>query len=155
VATSRVCDDVHLNPARAEWVAAEAPLKRFAWSSWPEYLLAPSKRQAWLRVDRLLWPSGAGPSEDRPAGRQRLEQALEERPEADEGEEFKPIRRDWCLGESKFREELLASMGDRLGAEHYGQEWTEAAEAQADRIIAEELKRRRGNEADLKTRREE
>jgi hypothetical protein len=58
-------------------VVADVPLKSFAWSSWPAYLLAPSKRPAWLRVDRLLGEWGI--PEDSPAGRQRLEQALEER----------------------------------------------------------------------------
>ena len=38
-----------------------------------------------------------------PAGRQRLERALEERRGTEEGEEFKPIWRGWCLGEEKFR----------------------------------------------------
>ena len=73
-----VGDDVHLNPARAKLVVADAPLKSFARSSWPAYLLARSKRPAWLRVDRLLGKWGSIP-EDSPAGRQRLEQALEER----------------------------------------------------------------------------
>jgi len=49
-----VCDYVHLNPARAKLVAADAALRSFGWSSWPAYLLAPSKRPTWLRVDRLL-----------------------------------------------------------------------------------------------------
>jgi putative transposase len=49
-----VCDYVHLNPARAKLVKVTQPLKRFAWSSWPAYLLAPSKRPGWLRVDQLL-----------------------------------------------------------------------------------------------------
>ncbi|MCL5096517.1 MAG: transposase [Candidatus Omnitrophica bacterium] len=146
-----VCDYVHLNPARAKLVAMDAPLASFAWSSWPAYLLAPSKRPAWLRVDRLLGEWGI-PKDSR-AGRQRLEQALEERRGAEEGEEFKPIRRGWCLGEEAFRKELLAQMGERLGAEHYGEERTETAEAQAERIIAEELRRRRWSETELKTRR--
>ena len=30
-----VGDYVHLNPAREKLVAADAPLKSFAWSSWP------------------------------------------------------------------------------------------------------------------------
>jgi REP element-mobilizing transposase RayT len=111
-----VGDYVHLNPARAKLMAADAPLKSFAWSSWPAYLLAPSKRPAWLRVDRLLGARGI--PEDNPAGRQRLEQALEERRGLAEGEEFKPIRRGWCLGEEKFREELLMQMSERMGAEH-------------------------------------
>jgi len=49
-----VCDYVHLNPARAKLVAPDTPLKCFAWSRWPAYLLAPSKRPAWLRADRVL-----------------------------------------------------------------------------------------------------
>ena len=145
-----VGDYVHLNPARAKLVAADAPLQSFAWSSWPAYLLAPSKRPAWLRVDRLLGAWGI--PEDSPAGRQRLEQALEERRGTEEGEEFKPIRRGWCLGEEKFREELLTQMSERMGAEHYGEERAETAEALAELIIAEELKRGRWQEADLKTR---
>jgi hypothetical protein len=94
-------------------VAADAPLQSFAWSSWPAYLLARSKRPAWLRVDRLLGEWGM--PEDSPAGRQRLEQALEERRGTEEGEEFQPIRRGWCLGEEKFREELLTQMSEQMG----------------------------------------
>jgi REP element-mobilizing transposase RayT len=145
-----VCDYVHLNPARANLVAADAPLKNFAWSSWPAYLLARSKRPAWLRVDRLLGEWGI--PKDSPAGRQRLEGALEERRGLEEGDEFKPIRRGWCLGEKKFREELLTQMSERMGAEHYGEERAETAEALAELIIAEELKLGRWQEADLKTR---
>jgi hypothetical protein len=122
-----VGDYVHLNPARAKLVAADVPLKSFAWSSWPAYLLARSKRPAWLRVDRLLGAWGI--PEDSPAGRQRLERALEERRGLAEGEEFKPIRRGWCVGEEKFREELLAQMSEQMGAEHYGEERAETAEA--------------------------
>ena len=143
-------DYVHLNPARAKLVVADAPLKSFAWSSWPAYLLARSKRPAWLRVDRLLGEWGI--PKDSPAGRQRLERALEERRGAEEGEEFQPIRRGWCLGEEKFREELLTQMSERMGAEHYGEERAETAEALAELIIAEELKLGRWQEADLKTR---
>jgi putative transposase len=145
-----VCDYVHLNPARAKLLTVEAPLRSFAWSSWPAYLLAASKRPVWLRVDRLLGEWGI--PKDSPAGRQRLEQALEERRGAEEGKEFKPIRRGWCLGEAAFRKELLAQMSERLGPEHYGEERAERAEAVAEQIIAAELKRRRWKEADLKTR---
>ena len=144
-----VCDYVHLNPARAKLLAADAPLKGFAWSSWPAYLQASAKPPAWLRVDRVLGEWGV--PKDSPAGRQRLERALEERRRTEEGEEFKPIRRGWCLGEEVFRQELLAQMSERLGAEHYGQERAETQTAKAEQIIAAELKRRRWNQADLKT----
>jgi REP element-mobilizing transposase RayT len=145
-----VGDYVHLNSARAKLVVADATLKSFAWSSWPASLLARSKRPAWLRVDRLLGQWGM--PKDSPAGRQRLERALEERRGLAEGDEFKPIRRGWCLGEQKFREELLAQMSEQMGAEHYGEERAEAAEALAELIIAEELKLGRWQESDLKTR---
>ncbi|MFN0125682.1 MAG: transposase [Verrucomicrobiales bacterium] len=146
-----VCDYVHLNPARARLVGPEQPLRSFAWSSWPAYLLAPSKRPEWLRVDRLMGEWNI--PKDSPVGRQRLEQALEERRGAEEGEEFKPIRRGWCLGEETFRQELLAQMCGRLGAEHFGEERKETAEALAEAIIAEELKRRRWQGDELKKRR--
>jgi REP element-mobilizing transposase RayT len=145
-----VCDYVHLNPARAKLVKVAQPMKRFAWSSWPAYLLAPSKRPAWLRVDRLLGEWGI--PKDSPAGRQRLEQALEARRGVDEDEEFKPIRRGWCMGEETFRQELLAQMSERMGAEHYGEERAQTAQAMAEQIIAEELKRQQWKEVALKTR---
>jgi putative transposase len=135
---------------RAKLVAVDQPLRDFAWSSWPAYLLAPSKRPAWLRVDRLLGEFGI--PKDSPAGRQRLEQALEARRGAEEGEECKPIRRGWCLGEETFRQELLARMSERMGAEHYREERAETEVAQAERIIAEEFKRRGWKAAELRAR---
>ena len=44
---------------------------------------------------------------------------------------------------------MLTQMSERMGAEHYGEERAETAEALAERIIAEELKRWRWQEADL------
>ena len=78
-----------------------------------------------------------GIPEDRPAGRPRLERALEERRGAEEGEEFKPIRRGCCLGEEKFQEELLTQMSERMGAEHYGEESAETT--MTVRWVAERL----------------
>ena len=113
-------------------------------------LLARSKRPAWLWVDRLLGEWGS--TKDSPAGRHRLKRALEERRGAEECEEFKPIRRGWCVGEEKLLEELLTQMSERMGTEHYGEERAETAEGLAELIIAEELKLGRWQEADLKTR---
>ena len=145
-----VCDYVHLNPVRARLVAVDAPLKSFAWSSWPAYLLAPSRRPAWLRVDRLLGDWGI--PKDSPAGRRVWEQALEERRQSEASEDYRAIRRGWCLGGETFRQELLAQMSERLGAEHYGEERAETAAALAEHIIAEEFKRRRWPEGELKRR---
>jgi REP element-mobilizing transposase RayT len=108
-----VGDYVHLNPARANLVAADAPLRSFAWSSWPAYLLARSKRPAWLRVDRLLGEWGM--PEDSPAGRQRLEQALAELIIA---EELKRGR--WQKAELKTRpkgDSVKVALAARLRAE--------------------------------------
>ena len=55
------------------------------------------------------------------------------------------------MGAEAFRKELLAQMSERLGVEHFGEERAETAEALAERIIAEELKRQRWQEADLET----
>jgi REP element-mobilizing transposase RayT len=145
-----VCDYVHLNPARAGLVKPEEPLRNFAWSSWPAYLLAPPKRPVWLRVKRLLGEYRI--PKDSPAGRQHLEQALEARRGAESGEEFKRIRRGWCLGEETFRQELLTQMSGRIGAEHYGSERAETDAQKAEGIIATELKRRGWTEATLRAR---
>jgi putative transposase len=145
-----VCDYVHLNPARAKLLKRDQPLSAFAWSSWPAYLLAASRRPAWLRVDRLLGEHGI--PKDSPAGRKELEGRLEAQRAAEETGEYQPIRRGWCLGGEAFREELLAKMSERRSAEHYGTERAESDAAKAERIVREELKRRKWTEADLKRR---
>lgn len=142
-----VCDYVHLNPVRARLVAKEAELGRYRWSSWPEYLKRPGQRWRWLRVDRLLGDYGI--PKDSPAGRRALKRAMEAKRAAEEPAEYKSIRRGWCLGEEAFRKELLAQMTDRLGAEHYGTEREEAAEAKAEKVVREEMRQRRWDEAHL------
>jgi len=142
-----VGDYVHLNPARAKLLKKDQPLTAFIWSSWPAYLAAPSKRPAWLRVDRLLGEHGI--AKDSPAGRKELEARVEAQRSAEETGAYNSIRRGWCLGGDKFREELLAKMGERLGAEHYGAERAESDAAKAERIVREELKRRKWTEAEL------
>ena len=145
-----ICDYVHLNPARARLLKKDQPLGAFAWSSWPAYLLAPSQRPAWLRVDRLLGEHGI--PKDSPAGRKELEGRLEAQRAAEKADEYQTIRRGWCLGGEAFREELLGKMSERRGAEHYGAERAESDTAKAERIVKEELKRRKWTEADLKKR---
>ena len=69
------CDYVHLNPARAKVLRPEQPLSGFGWSSYPQYLAAPSRRPSWLRVDRLLGEWGI--PKDSPAGRRVFEERME------------------------------------------------------------------------------
>ena len=93
-----VCDYVHLNPARAKWVKPGQGLEVFRWSSYPEYLKAPEQRVEWLRVDRLFgeWRI----AKDSEAGRGEFARGMEERRRQEDGKEFKPIKRGWCLGDN-------------------------------------------------------
>ena len=145
-----VCDYVHLNPAQAKLLKPEEPLRKYAWSSWPEYLKRPGKRWPWLRVDRLLGEDRI--PQDSAAGRRGLEQALEQRRVAERGADYKKVRRGWCFGADSFRKELLGQMKERIGAEHYGEERQETAEAHAEGIVAEELKRRGWSDEELRRR---
>ena len=142
-----VCDYVHLNPARARLLRPEQALREYRWSSWPEYLKGRKQRWGWLRVDRLLGEYRV--PRDSPAGRQYLERCVEERRAAEDSRAHQPVRRGWCLGDERFREELLAGMAGAVGKEHYGEERRESAVARAEGIVAEELRRTGWEEARL------
>jgi REP element-mobilizing transposase RayT len=146
-----VCDYVHLNPVRAKLLRPEEPLRGYRWSSFPAYLKAPSKRPTWLSVERLLGEQGI--RKDSGAGRRQFERQMEERRGQEPEGDFKTIRRGWCFGDEPFRQELLGRMTEKVGAYHYGPEVRETAEAKANRIVAEELGRRKWKEADLAARR--
>ena len=78
-----------------------------------------------------------------------MEAGMEERRAEEAGADYKRLRRGWCFGTDSFRKELLGQMKERLGAEHYGAERQETAEAQAEGIVREELKRRHWRDEDL------
>ena len=134
-----VCDYVHLNPARAKLLGPEGRLRAYRWSSYGEYLKSPHRRVSWLRTGRVLGEMGI--PKDSAAGRKEFERRMELRCREAQPEEWKRVRRGWYLGDKKFRQELLEAMDRRMGAEHYGQERQETAQAKAERIVAEELKR--------------
>src|SRR6266705_5641793 len=71
-----VGDYVHLNPVRARLLAPQQPLRTYRWSSYGEYLQAPSRRPAWLRVARLFGETVI--RQDSAAGRRRFEVMMEE-----------------------------------------------------------------------------
>ena len=108
-----VCDYVHLNPARAKLLTRAEPLRAYRWSSFREYLKAPTKRPGWLRVERLLGEYGI--HRDCATGRGRLEEALELRRGAEDGQTNKAIRRGWFWGSEKVKQELLAQMSEKAG----------------------------------------
>jgi putative transposase len=142
-----VCDYVHLNPARAKLLPAGQPLRKYAWTSWGEYLKRPGQRWPWLSVRRLLGEYGI--PKDSAAGRRQLELALEQRRAAEKGADYKPVRRGWCLGGPSFRKELLGQMKERMGVEHYGTERQETMEEHAEGIVREGMRQRRWDEAEL------
>jgi len=146
-----VCDYVHLNPARAKLLGKEGRLRDYRWSSYGEYLKSPKQRAPWLRTDRVFGELGI-PKDSR-AGRKQFEQRMELRRWEAQPEEWKRVRRGWCFGAETFRQELLEAVGSRLGAEHYGAERQESAQAKAERLTAGELKRQRWTEQTLEQKR--
>jgi REP element-mobilizing transposase RayT len=146
-----VCDYVHLNPVRAKWLAPEAPLESFLWSSYAEYLKAPRERPPWLRVERLLGEKGI--PKDSAAGRRELARQMERRREQEESTDYREVRRGWCLGSEGFRRDLLAAAADRAGSNQYGSDRFESSEERARRMIARELKRLGWAEGELTRRR--
>jgi hypothetical protein len=134
-----VCDYVHLNPARAKLLPPDSTLKGYRWSSLPLFIAAPTQRPPWLRVDRLFGECGI--PQDSEDGRREFEQRLEARRAHESDGEFQLVRRGWCFGDDRFRQELLAQVEGGAGPYHYGSEIQEAAEAKADRIIDDELRR--------------
>jgi putative transposase len=142
-----VCDYVHLNPVRAKLVQPEQKLARFRWSSYPAYLLPSRKRLPWLRVDRLLGEHGI--PKDSAAGRKELARRMEHRRGDDQPEQWKQVRRGWCLGDKVFRKELLGQMREQRGPNHYGEERFASDEEKALRIVETELKQRGWKEQEL------
>ena len=146
-----VCDYVHLNPARAKLLSAEQPLSEYRWSSWPEYLKSPGQRPEWLRADRLLGEYRI--PQDSAAGRRHLAEQVELRRNAEEGGDFRAIRRGWFFGNAALKQELLAQVSAKTGQRHYGELVQESAEAAAERIVTKEFTRRKWDEDVLAARR--
>lgn len=133
-------DYVHLNPVRAKLLQPDERLLAYPWSSLGAYLAAPEHRPGWIRVDRLLGEHGIG--QDTAAGRQEFERRMElRRAEKADPQVLQPLRRGWCLGSEAFRREMLERMAGKLGAHHSGAMRLETAEAKAEGIVQEELRR--------------
>ena len=63
------------------------------------------------------------------------------------------VRRGWFLGGAEVKEPLLERLGSSVGPHHGGEEKQEMEAQKAERLVAEELRRRRLTEADVKQRR--
>ena len=90
---------------------------------------------------------------DSAAGRRRFATQLEARRQGEADEEFRAVRRGWCLGGKNFRRELLEQIAEQKGAHHYGEELGESAQARARRLIEEALRKKGWTVEDLKARR--
>ena len=144
-----VCDYVHLNPARAGLIGPEQPLQSYRWSSYALYLLGPTQRQPWLRVDRVLGEWGI--PFDSPVGRKEFAGRMEARRQTEDGDEYKPG--DWCVGSEAFRQELMAQVNKLARPCHSGEEIQQSMQAKAERIIREELQALGWEVEDLRDRR--
>ena len=133
-----VCDYVHLNPARARLLAQDQPLRAYRWSSYPEYLKAPSRRLQWLEVRRAYGELGI--PQDSAAGRNQFQRRMEARRHEADPREWQRLQRGWCLGDEQFRRELLEQMSQPVGQHHYGPERQESAEDKAERIVRQALR---------------
>ncbi len=145
------CDYVHLNPVRANLLAADDRLLAYPWSSFGLYLSAPQHRPAWLRVDRLLGEHGI--QRDTPLSRQEFERHMERRRlEEMDSEALEAFRQDWCLGSDTFRKECLAKLESSVGENHPGSIRLETSVAKAERLITQELVRLDWTEEDIRLR---
>ena len=57
--------------------------------------------------------------------------------EEDDGEQWKSIRRGWCLGRPEFKAELLERMEGKLGEHYSGELRRESEQARAERIMTD------------------
>jgi putative transposase len=102
-------------------------------------------------VERLFGEMGI--PQDSTAGRRQFERMMEQRRGFDDAQGLKAVRRGWFLGDEPFRQELLEQMAKKMGRNHGGGERQETAEAQAERIVVEELRRRKWGPSELERRR--
>src|SRR5436190_16130702 len=91
-----------------------------------------------------------GIQRDDSRGRRRFGAEMEARRASETEEEFKSVRRGWCLGGKEFREELLEQIEEERQVWHYGEEIAESDEQRAQRIIQAALKKKRWEVAELK-----
>ena len=143
-----VCDYVHLRPARTGLLSPEERLTAFPWSSLPWCLAAPEHRPPWLRTEPLLREYDI--PQDTAAGRAEFERRVEALRKGDsEGAAAEHLRSDWGLGSEAFRAGVLKRMDGKLREHHPAALKYQSAEAHAEEIIADELRRLRWSNADL------
>jgi putative transposase len=109
------CDYVHLNPVRAQLIGGkECPkLQDYEWSSsW--YLPRSSKKDpSWLNLRRIVEEQTH--QLDSARARNAYLRDLESRATANmDAEEYKALRRGWCLGSAEFKAQLQEELEPHL-----------------------------------------
>ena len=84
-----------------------------------------------------------------PEAGQHFGASMEARRQSELQEEFKPIRRGWCIGSDGFRAQMLEYVERQRGKWHYGAELWESAQAKAEQLIAQALAAEKLSEQDL------
>jgi len=145
----RLSTYIHLNPARAKLIEPRnQPLETYPWSSYPWYLKQQSLRPKWLQVDCTFDNLDLT---DTAEGRTRYEQFIAGRVReltTEKGREalhqqWKAVRRGWCLGGETFRKRLLAGTNGLLSHTRYrsrdGRPARTHDEQEAERLLAAAL----------------
>jgi REP element-mobilizing transposase RayT len=135
---------IHLNPARAGWIrVGKEGLGGYRWSSYPWYVRAGEARPKWFVTEHVLGNLGLPPK-----GRKGYKAYIEwrvlelglKRGRKELAEEWKAIRRGWCVGGTDFKERMLAWVEQPLRQGRRGSYSGEAkrahGEAEAERLLA-------------------
>ena len=136
-----VCDYVHLNPVRAKLLDAGAAVAGISL----EQLAGVFEASGATAGVVAGGPVAGGVSafrKDSAAGRRQLEAAMEQRRAAESGSGLQGDAAGLVFGSGDVSEGVAGADEERLGAEHYGEERQETVEANAEGIVAGELKRR-------------
>ena len=135
---------IHLNPARAGLIRiGQERLSSYRWSSYPDYLKVLAPRAPWLVTAQVLGSLGLAPEEvegDEAYVEARVLELGMQAGREELAQQWKVLRRGWCLGGAAFKERMLTLVGGplRQGRRHSysGPAKREPGEAEAERLLA-------------------
>ena len=139
---------IHLNPARAGLIRpGREPLRRYRWSSYPEYLRRVGQSPEWLCRERVLAALGLKPGEIKRYEAYMESRVLELADPAKHPEweaKWKELRRGWYVGEESFLDQLKTRLGKLVAGKqresHAGGARRAHGEAGAHALLAVGLK---------------
>jgi putative transposase len=139
---------IHLNPARAGLIRpGREPLRRYRWSSYPEYVRRAGQGPGWLCRERVLESLSLKPGEGKRYEAYMESRVLELADPATHPEweaKWKELRRGWYVGDEGFLDQLKARLGKLVAGKqresHAGGARRAHGEAGARRLLAVGLK---------------